>query len=110
MTFSKGNVNSHLRKREQVGTYSHLLVLLTAKTALTYVWPLQAVSQHSGLAQVVPCSTQGHTVAGSITLALIFILQFLNFYSLVFIVICDLFSLMFILITMSTSLRYIECE
>ena len=32
--------------------YSHLLVLLT-KTALTYVQPLQAVFQHSSLAQVV---------------------------------------------------------
>jgi len=41
---------------------SHLLVLLTAKTVLTHVRPLQAVSQRSGLAQVIQCSTQGHTV------------------------------------------------
>jgi len=33
----------------------------------------------------------------------IFITDFLNFYSLIFIVVCDLFSLMFILVTTSTS-------
>ena len=46
-------VYSHLRKYELAGMYSHFLVLLTAKTVLTYIQSLQAVSQRYGLAQVV---------------------------------------------------------
>ena len=61
------------------------------------------------LSSVVQCSTQRNTVTGSIPArAKIFITVFLSFYSLVFIVICNLFSLTFILITTSTPLCYVK--
>jgi len=74
-------VQLHLHKWEYVGTYLHLLILLTAKTALTYVRPLQLVCQRSSLAQWFSawCDATRSRVELSLELKFVLLFFFLQF-------------------------------